>query len=312
MEEKQEANRREAGTMGRPGKHEMGRITEELSDFVHETQLDDLPENVVSDAKYVLLDSIGCAMGGLLSDMGRISIKLARRLGGGPESSIIGTRDKVSCANAAFANGQLINALDFDAICAGHDSPTAIAASLAVAESVQASGKKLLLAIALAHEINTRIASATGLREEWWGFATTIHEGPNKGKTLFGDTDGHARSTFGAAVAAGKILDLNQEQLANTIGIAGSICLPDTLGKWVEVAPGRMTKYGPAGWAAQAGVTAALLAEMGFTGDTGIFEGKRSYWRYTGRLEWNAGRVVEKLGKEWRQKISFKYYPAGL
>jgi 2-methylcitrate dehydratase PrpD len=290
----------------------MGEITEKLSDFVGRAQFSDLPEDVVRETKHVLLDSIGCAIAGLSSDCGRISVELARRLGGLPESTIIGTGDKVSCAHAAFANGQLINALDFDAICAGHDCPTAIAASLALAESVQASGKDLLLAIALAHEIDTRIASATGVREEWWGFATTIEDGPDKGKTLFADIDGHARSTFGVAAAAGKILNLNQEQLANAIGIAGSICLPDTLGKWVEVIPHRMTKYGPAGWAAQAGVISGLLAEMGFTGDTAIFEGKRSFWRYTGRLEWNAERVLENLGREWQQKITYKHYPAGI
>jgi len=241
-----------------------------------------------------------------------IVVALARRLGGTLESSIIGTGDKVSCANAAFANAQLINALDFDAICAGHDCPTAIAAALALAESVQTSGKDLLLAIALAHEIDTRIASASGIREEWWGFATTIEDGPDKGKMVWEDTDGHARSTFGAAVAASKILNLNQEQLANAIGIAGSICLPDTLGKWLETTPQRMTKYGPAGWASQAGVTSALLAEMGFTGDTAIFEGNRSFWRYTGHLKWNPKRVLENLGRQWKQKITYKHYPAGI
>jgi 2-methylcitrate dehydratase PrpD len=289
-----------------------GEIAGKLANFVGKAQFSDLPESVVHETKYVLLDSIGCAIRGLSSDLGRISVELARRLGGRPESTIIGTGDKVSCTNAAFANGQLSNALDFDAICAGHDCPTVIAASLAVAESIQASGKDLLLAVALAHEIDTRIALATGAREEGWGFRTTITEGPDKGKTLFADTTGHARSTFGAVVAAGKLLNLSQGQLANAIGIAGSVCLPDTLGKWVEVIPHRMAKYGPAGWAAQAGVTSALLAEMGFTGDTTIFEGRRSFWRYTGRLNWSAERVLENLGREWQQKITYKHYPAGI
>ena len=298
--------------MDMPKKAKMGKITEKLTNFVYRTQFSDLPKDVVRETKHVLLDSIGCAINALSSDNGRISVELAKRLGGLPESSIIGTGDKVSCANAAFANGQLINSMDYDAICAGHDSPTVIAAALALAESVGASGKDLILAIALGHEVDTRIASATGVREEWWGFATTIEDGPDQGKIRFADTDGHARSTFGAAVAAGKILNLSQEQLANAIGIAGSICLPDTLAKWLEVTPHRMTKYGPAGWAAQAGVTSALLAEMDFTGDTTIFEGKRGYWRYTGRLEWNHERVLENLGTEWKQKITYKHYPGGI
>lgn len=287
-------------------------ITGKLSDFVSNTRFDDLPEDVVRETKHVVMDSIGCAFGGISSDCGKISVEFARRLGGPSESTIIGTADKVSCVNAAFANGQLINALDYDAICAGHDCPSAIAAALAVAESSRASGKDLLLAVAMAHEVDTRVASATGIREEWWGSATTIEEGPEKGKMLFADSDGHARSTFGATVAAAKIMKLDREQLANAIGIAGSICLPDTLAKWMTVTPHRMTKYGPAGWAAQAGVTSAMLAQMGFTGDTGIFEGEKSFWRYTGHLKWDAKPAFEGLGREWRQKISYKHYPAGI
>jgi 2-methylcitrate dehydratase PrpD len=292
----------------------MGDITEKFTDFIARTQFSDLPEDIVCETRYVLLDSLGCAICGTSSDCGMISVKLAKRLGGTPESTIIGTGDRVSCANAAFANGQLINAMDYDAICAGHDSPSVIAAALAIGESVQASGKDLILAIALAHEIDTRIASATGVsqKDEWWGFATAIEEGPDKGKTQYADVGGHARSTFGAAVAAAKILNLSREKVANAIGIAGTICMPDTIGKWLEVTPNRMTKYGPAGWAAQAGVTAALLAEMGFTGDTTIFEGNRSFWRFTGHLKWNTERVVEDLGRDWRQIIYYKHYPSGL
>jgi 2-methylcitrate dehydratase PrpD len=84
--------------------------------FVVGIKFEDLPEDVVYETKRVLLDSIGCAIAGITSDKGKISIQLARRLGGPPESSIIGIGDKVSCSNAAFANGELINALDYDAI----------------------------------------------------------------------------------------------------------------------------------------------------------------------------------------------------
>ena len=100
--------------------------------------------------------------------------------------------------------------------------------------------------------------------------------------------------------------------MANAIGIAGYCCIPNTLSKWMTVIPSKMTKYGPAGWAAQAGVTSALLAEMGFTGDTAIFEGDRSFWRFTGNTEWDARRVLENIGREWKQKMTYKHYPAGI
>ena len=140
----------------------MRAIAERLADFVTKARFSDMPEDVVHETKRVLLDSIGCAIGGHSMDIGRISVELARRLGGPPESTIIGTGDRVSCVNAAFANGELINALDYDAGSAGHDTPVVIAASLAPVEGVQASGRDLLLAIAIGHEIATRLLLAKG------------------------------------------------------------------------------------------------------------------------------------------------------
>ncbi|GAH77498.1 unnamed protein product, partial [marine sediment metagenome] len=89
----------------------MKNFTSELAGFIAEIQFDDLPWAAVHEAKRILLDSIGCALPGKGVDKGRIPLELAKKLGGPPESSIIGSPDKVSCSNSAFANGELINAL---------------------------------------------------------------------------------------------------------------------------------------------------------------------------------------------------------
>ena len=130
----------------------MSSLSQELARFVVETKFEDLPGEVVYEAKRLLLDSIGCAIAGITSDTGKISVGLARRLGGPPESSIIGLGDKVSCCNAAFVNGELIRALDYDAVY--HIPPFVIPPSLALAESVRASGRDLILATVLGHEIS--------------------------------------------------------------------------------------------------------------------------------------------------------------
>ena len=122
-------------------------IATELADFVEQTKFSDLPERLVNDAKLSLLDSIGCAIRGHSSECGRISVELARRLGGPEESSIIGTNHKVSCTNAAFANGQLISALDCHPMGAMHDVPSIVAAPLSLIEKVLTSGKELILSI---------------------------------------------------------------------------------------------------------------------------------------------------------------------
>jgi 2-methylcitrate dehydratase PrpD len=290
------------------GGKRVGEIIDKFTDFACKIQFNDLPEYVVNEMKRVVLDSIGCAIAGHSTERGKIAADLARKLSGRRESTIIGTNDKVSCANAAFANGELMNALDFDAISSvgRHDVPTLVSTTLALAESVGSSGEDLILATALAFEISLRIRSAV----------KGIHDpGPEKDKMLWPEVAGYSFASLGAAVGAGKFLNLDQEHMGNAIGIAGYICPPSLGRKFHYTSPIRMSKYGSLGWGAQAGVTAALLAEMGFRGDTDLFDGEYGFWRYIGKGkgEWNMEGVAEGLGQKWRcHKIQYKQYPCGL
>jgi 2-methylcitrate dehydratase PrpD len=287
---------------------DMGEITERLAEFTTKTQFDDLPTDIVHETKRLLLDTVGIALSGHLQDKGRIAGELAKRLGGPPEATVIGTNQRVSCANAAFANGESANALDCDAFCSSHAPPAVIAASLALAESTQASGKDLILAVALGSEIAERVMSA--LRGGW----SIIESGPKKGTIQWGDIwPGQANIALGAAAGACKIINVNQEIMANAIGLAGYLCPPNTARKFFDTVGAKMCKYGISGWQAQSGVTAALLAQIGFTGDTDIFEGEYGFWKYTGANEWRAERVVEDIGGEWKwkQHLNYKQYPCG-
>lgn len=285
----------------------MEEIMEQLASFVSKAQFVALPQDCVHETKRVLLDSIGCAIGGLSMDRGKIAVELAGRLGGRRESTIIGTSNRVGCVNAAFANGELINALDYDAMtAAGHSVPAVVAASLALVEGVGASGKDLILAIALGHEISNRFHSAAP------GLYDPITAGPDRGMIQWPSVYGYSDWAIAAAVAAGKIINLNQEKTANAIGLAGYVCPPNTMRKWTDTTPVRMTKYGLPGWGAQAGVTSALLAEMGYIGDTDVFSGEHCFWRYTGSEKWDSEMVLKELGREWScHKIVYKQYPAG-
>ena len=281
----------------------MGKMTEKLVDFVTQAQFSDLPENVVSEMKRVVLDSIGCAINGLSTDKGKIAVELSRKLGGTSESTIIGTGEKVSCANAAFANGELINALDSDAFTGSHSAPILIPAALSVGEKVSAAGKDVILAIALGFEIAVRLKSPHSI---------PVTEGPEKGKMQWRAVHGHSVVSLAAAAGVGKILGFNREQMANAIGIAGCICPPNIQAKWMHTAPVRMTKYGSSGWGAQVGVTAALLAEMGYTGDTDLFEGDYGFWRYTGEQPKTEATLAD-LGENWQSyQMLYKQYPGGL
>ena len=138
-------------------------VTEALVTFTSEITFDALPANVVHETKRILLDTIGCALGAVSLDKGRISVDLAKDLAGKPEATILGSGDKVASTNAAFANAELMHAMDYDPVLPpGHVSPFVISAPLAIAESRRASGKTLLKALAIAHEVASRIGISLG------------------------------------------------------------------------------------------------------------------------------------------------------
>jgi len=277
-------------------------MMQKLVDFATGATFSDLPENAIHEIKRVVLDSIGCAINGLSTDRGKIAVDLARKLGGPPESTIMGTNYKVSSANATFANGELINALDFDAFSEAHSPPIIVPAALALGESVLSSGKNIILSIALGLEVVPRLKSS---------HVYPISEGPEKGNLRYRAIAGNSAVTLGSAISAGKILGLNQEKMANAIGIAGCICPPNIFAKWIRTIPVRMTKYGPPGWGASTGVISALLAEMGYTGDTDMFDGEYGFWKYTGE-EPKSKEILQDLGVNWRSShISYKQYPCG-
>src|SRR5882724_790332 len=90
-----------------------GKITETLASFVSEITFDDLPQQVVHETKRILLDIVGCALGSVELEKGRIAVEFARRTGGYPDATILGTGEKVAAPVAAFANGELMHALDY-------------------------------------------------------------------------------------------------------------------------------------------------------------------------------------------------------
>ena len=270
----------------------MNPVTPLLSSFAAQADYGSLPEALVNETKFLLLDTIGCAIAGGAVDKGAIAVSLARRLGGAEEATMFGHAGRVSPANAAFANGELINALDWDPI--PHTLPCVVAPCLALAESQRASGRDVILGIALGNEISARLAEA-----------------------LPGDLEpqphGYGSCVFGAVAGAGRILKLDGPAMAHAFGVAGFAAPIPAMTRFEGgMSPIPMTKYLSLGWLAQTAVTSALLAQLGYTGDTGILDGPQGFWRLFGGTEakWQPGRVTEALGTSWRAgKPWYKPYP---
>ncbi len=227
-------------------------ITSALADKVLALDYASLPAEAIDMAKAVTLDGLGVMIAGAREPLGvgRISIQYVREAGGAPQSSVITGGFKTSMQNAAYANGTMAHALDFDNTWYPLNHPTSptLPAILAIAEHTGANGKKIIEAIAAAFEVQGRLRmAATGLKT-----GQGFHKPGTTGQ-------------FGAVTAAAKMLDLNHEQMLMAFGLAGS-----RAGS-ISINTGTMTKSSHSGHAARMGVECGVLAKMGWTASKDVF-----------------------------------------
>ncbi len=247
-----------------------------------------LPPKLIADAKTLVLDYLGVAVAGSQTDSGAIAARFAIETGGKTEAGLIGHAGRVPAVHAAFANAISSHSIeldDVDVLALFHFSPPVVSAALAVAEREQTSGADFIAAVALGCEMMARASAATNNSLRDRGFHTT----PTCG-------------VFGATVAAARLLKLDHDQLVSALGLAGA------------QASGLMEMYGPSmqkrfnpGPAARNGVTAALMAKLGFTGAATIFDGERSFCRaFTDAFDLDA--LTKGLGQNYPVYIEYKGY----
>jgi 2-methylcitrate dehydratase PrpD len=271
-------------------------VARRFARFVVGLALEDVPPPVVARASWLALDTIGNCLASSGQEFGRSVLQVAERLGGPPESTLVGSKTKVAAANAVLANGTLAHGLDFDdtredAIV--HTGSVAVTTSLAVGEAVGASGRAALEAMVAGVEVMCRVGLAVPGRFHSRHYHPTALAG-----------------SFAAAAAAGKLHGLTEDELVHAFGICGS-----QAGGIIEyLADGSWTKRLHPGWAAHAGVVAALLAQSGFTGPETVFDGAHGFYQaFAGghdvaRLE----ELLASLGRVWElEQLTFKPYPCG-
>ena len=255
-------------------------VTDTLARFVAETDFANLSEKVLTNAKMHILDTLGAALVGATTDTAAIAFDYCKRLGHSDESTIWGTNQKSSAPMAAFANGLLGHAIDFDDwdafIHAGHPTCMVAAAALSLGEAIGSSGKDLLKAYALGIEILTKIAAnAPNVQDR--GF----HSTPVLG-------------SIGAAIACASLMRLDPEKIKAALGIAASGA------GGIHRQQGSMVKPFHAANAARNGVEAGLLAEKGFTADAAIIEAPRGFCdTFFGPGTCNYEKMITDLGQPY-------------
>jgi 2-methylcitrate dehydratase PrpD len=270
--------------------------TKAIARFASSLSWERIPGATAHTVKRIILDSLGTALAATTLGEGcREAIAVARRLGGPSESSILGTDAKVSATHAAFANGALVHALNYDPIGAeiGHVGVICVPAPLALAEAAGGvSGKELITAVCVAGEVCARVTAAisrTGRR-------------PSE-KFLSGQLLTH----FGAAAGAGRMLGLDGDAMESVLGLA----LMQMSGSRQVVLSGdppAKAIYGA--FPNQAGVMAALLAKAGLGAKCDVFGPPAGLYAaiYGGACD--AGALTDGLGERFLlDETEFKPWP---
>ncbi len=223
-----------------------------LAEAVCGVSYDDLPEEVVQQAKRCIIDWFGVALGGSDDPVVGIMRDYVQQIGGHNQATILGSGVKTSVVNAALVNGAMSHVLDFDDTHQGslvHPSSPLIPAILAVSEWKRRSGKQFICAYVAGYELEVKIGALLNPRSIKAGWHPT---------SVFG--------RLGAAAGVGKLLDLNEKEMTHALGIAA------TQSAGLRKVFGSMSKSFHPGKAAADGLSSCLLAKKGFTSSESIFE----------------------------------------
>jgi 2-methylcitrate dehydratase PrpD len=207
----------------------------------------------------------------------------------------IGHRRRLTASGAAFVNGTAAHGEDFDDTFEGgpvHAGAVIVPAVLAACERHNPDGRMALTGIAVGAEVLCRLSLVVPKAVHKAGFHPTA---------IFG--------AMGAAAGVGAALGLNAKQIVDALGIAGSMA-----GGIIEyLAEGAWTKRLHAGWAAQSGLRAALLAQQGFVGPRTVFEGVHGLFHgFAHTADGDYDALTGDFGTRWvTDTVAFKPYPCG-
>lgn len=278
----------------------MSTIIEKLADFSVNTAFEDIPAHVVEESKRLILDSIGCAFAAVDHPKGRIGVEYSRSMAGNGGATIIGTPHQASALGAAMANGELINALDMDAVVPpGHVTPYVLPGALATAELANASSRDLIRAVAVSHEMSWRIGKAMDYLRD-----------ARNGQLDTPKVYGFNSTIFGATAAIAMLQGQSASTLAHALSIAGYISPVQSMMAFFHHAPSTTIKYQMAAALIQAAMMAAHMPVLGHRGNVQLLDdAENGYAKFIGTRRWDTDRIVSDLGAHWGFTTEQLYKP---
>jgi len=273
-------------------------VIEELVHFVTHTRYEDLPAQAINYAAMLISSTVAsAAMGSTLESSRIVRQLLVQRGGVGEATPWFNSAPRLPVASVARINALMSDAAasdDSDLRNITHPGTPIVAAAIAMAERTGSTGSEVLSAIVLAYEVAGRINTGVVPGLIW-----------EKG------FHGCMIAIFGAATAAGLLLKLDADRLANAVGLAAT-----SLAGLLAAANTSMAREHHAGLAASLGVEAAELAALGYTVEKSVLEHPRGFFHAYGVDAHASGRVEEVthgLGDSWQilTHMAIKLLPGG-
>jgi 2-methylcitrate dehydratase PrpD len=272
---------------------------EQLARFAVRCRDGQIAEAVLPDVADRIVDIVGIQLAARTLQTSAAATAFALEQGGPAQAHIVGEPTAISAIWAAFGNGVLAHSLDYDDTHLPsiiHPSASVIPAAMSVAEAVGASAYDMMRAVAAGIEVTVRVGQSG-------------YDASNRANVWF-DNGQHATSicgTIGSACASAMVLGLDEVGIANAMAVSASM----SAGIIEANRTGGTVKRLHCGWAAHAGVSAALLVARGFTGPLTALEGRFGLFQAFLRDDVDHGAIPAGLGSTWLLRdVFFKPYPA--
>jgi 2-methylcitrate dehydratase PrpD len=267
-------------------------VTQTLARYLAAARFEDLPAAPREEAARSLLNWMGVAVGGSRHEAVEIALAAVAPFSGPAQATVFGRTERLDIMHAALLNGISSHVFDFDdtdLTTAVHPSAPVVPVLLALAEYREVTGRDFINAMILGIEAACRVARAVTPTMQAVGWHATGVAG-----------------VFGAAVAAGKLLALDETRMCHAIGLAA------TQPVGIREMFGSMTKSFHPGRAAQNGMLAALLAEKGYTSSLKGIEAPRG-WANVLSTTRDFQVITEGLGTHYEiSRNSYKPFACGL
>src|SRR5579863_9011614 len=266
--------------------------TKALASYALSTRIEDIPQDVQHEAKRAILNYVGCALGGSADEAMDIAIRALGPYSGPPTAAILGRGERTDPLHAALMNGISSHVYDYDDTTPKnyiHPSSPVASALFAYASANKVSGRDFVHAFILGFEAESRIGNSVYPAHYDVGWHITGTAG-----------------VFGAAIAIGKLIGLNEQQMIWAIGLAA------TQAAGLREMFGSMAKSLHPGRAAQNGYGSALLAHAGFTSGVHGLEGPRGFAAVQA-AKYDLSKITAGLGVDFDlRENTYKPFPCGI